>query len=295
MTRKDHTISLNESGFHYIDWGGSGPLTHMAHATGLCAGAYSKFVEKLNSQLRLIGLDFRGHGSTTAKADPKQLHNWKIFYDDFEDFLEYLQKPIISIGHSLGGTVSLKLAAAKPECFKALILIEPGIMPPSWRPWVFLAQKSGLSKYVPFVTRASKRKNGWESKQNAWDYLYGKGPFRRWNEEFLQDYVKDGLQESESNSVRLSCNPAWEGRCLAMAPYDIWRYVRDIKIPTLVLYGKLSTTFLPSVVKKLQDRIPNAVIKGFEKTGHFVPMEKPDETADIIIRFLEENNLLDHA
>ncbi len=153
-----------------------------------------------------------------------------------------------------------------------------------------LAQKSGLSGYVPFVTRALKRKNSWKDTKSAYDYMHGKGPFRMWKNEFLTEYLNDGLKEAEPGTVQLSCDPAWEGRCLAMAPYDIWQYVGKVKIPTLVLYGNLSGTFLPSVVNKIRDFIPHAEIFEFKKTGHFVPMERPAETSQRILDFLQRHD-----
>ena len=157
---------------------------------------------------------------------------------------------------------------------------------------MFLAQKSGLSGYVPFVTRASKRQSKWPDRQAALSSLRGKGPFRGWRDEFLQAYITDGMQETGQGSIGLSCDPAWEGRCLAMAPYDVWRYVPLLKMPTLVLYGTLSTTFLQSVVKRLRVQVPHAVIKEFEGTGHFVPMERPDESAEFILHFLRDNGII---
>jgi len=292
MTRHDHTINGLDGDFHYIDWGGSGPLTHIAHATGLCAGLYTPWAERLRSHLRVTGIDLRGHGRTEAQADPTQLKNWNVFYDDLEWFLESLDQPVVAIGHALGGTASLVVATRRPDLVSALILIEPGIMPPSWRPWVFLAQKTGLSGYVPFVTRASKRKNTWPDSQSARISLQSKGPFRQWKEEFLEAYLTEGMEETELGGERLLCDPEWEGRCLAMAPYDVWGYVPRLTAPTLVLYGALSTTFLPSVVTRFRTRVPQAVIKGFEETGHFVPMERPDESAEVVLQFLQRNKII---
>jgi pimeloyl-ACP methyl ester carboxylesterase len=249
-------------------------------------------VEDLLPHLRVVGCDFRGHGQTSAHADPSRLNNWSVFYDDLESFIRHLGRPVVAIGHSLGGTVSLKVAACQPELISALILIDPGIMPPAWRPWVYMVQKTGLFRFVPFVTRVTKRKHTWSNSEEAWDDLKGKGPFRNWRDEFLQAYLMDGMTRNEDESVRLACDPMWEGRCLAMAPYDIWRYVPRIKAPTLLLYGAQSTTFLPSVVRRFRQDVPHAVIKECKETGHFVPMERPNETAENILRFLDENRII---
>jgi len=267
-------------------------VAHIAHATGLCSSAYNKIANRLRPHLNLKGLDFRGHGLTKAPANPRYLKSWNIFYHDLERYIETFNQPIVAIGHSLGGTVSLQVAARRPEFFKALILIEPGIMPPAWRPWVFLAQKSGLSKYVPFVTRASKRKNTWPNKKSCYKDLKGKGPFTHWENGFFEDFMIDGICETEQGAIQLSCNPAWEGRCLAMAPYNIWHYVGMVKLPTLILYGKRSTTFLESVVKKFCKLIPHAVFEGFENTGHFVPMERHEKMVNLILNFLQNYKII---
>jgi len=293
MTGRECLFRAGDRGdFRYIDWGGSGPLAHIAHATGLGAGVYTNFAEKLTPFLNVVGLDFRGHGRSKASADPTRLRNWYVFYQDLERFLEHLGRPVVAIGHSLGGTASLVVAARRPDLVAALILIEPGIMPPSWRPWVFLAQKSGLSNYVPFGTRASRRKSVWPDRQAVREDLQGKGPFRNWGAEFLESYIEECIEETKPGSVKLLCDPAWEGRCLATAPVDIWRFVRRVRMPTLLLYGALSITFLPSVVSRFQAKVPHAVVKRFENTGHFVPMERPSHCAEVIAAFLRENGIL---
>ncbi|MEW6114757.1 MAG: hypothetical protein AB1664_21660, partial [Thermodesulfobacteriota bacterium] len=65
MAGRERLFRAGDRGdFRYIDWGGAGPLTHVAHATGLAAGVYAGFAETLTPHLNLVGLDFRGHGRT---------------------------------------------------------------------------------------------------------------------------------------------------------------------------------------------------------------------------------------
>ena len=74
-----HTFKGPNGDFNYIDWGGSGPPAHFAHATGFCAGAYTPIAENLGRRLRVLGMDDRGHGRTTAAANPQNLKNWNVF------------------------------------------------------------------------------------------------------------------------------------------------------------------------------------------------------------------------
>jgi pimeloyl-ACP methyl ester carboxylesterase len=148
---EDHYFRGIDGAFHYLDWGGSGPLLHIAHATGYCAGVYAPLAARLKPGLRVVGMDDRGHGQTTVPADPRKLRNWNIFRDDLAGFFRSRNEPVIALGHSRGGTASLLLAAQYPETVRALILIDPTILPFSWMWWWFLAKKVGLARFVPIV------------------------------------------------------------------------------------------------------------------------------------------------
>lgn len=278
--------SQKSNGLHSVDWGGSGPVVHIAHAAGLAAGVYEPLAEKLTPHFSVRGTDIRGHGRSPGLDNPSSLTSWEVLYNDLIAFLEQQGSPVAAIGHSMGGTISLVAAARRPDLISALILIDPGVMAPAWRPWVYLVQKLGLAMHVPFVTRVTRRKHSWPDTETARADLYGKGPFRKWRDEFFEAYLEHALIERPDGTVGLACDPMWEGRCLAMAPTDIWKYVPIISVPTLIMYGTESTTFLPSVVRRFKDRLPGVTMMPFENAGHYLPMENPGKCADAISGFL---------
>ncbi len=284
--RQDHTFSGMDGDFHYIDWGGKGPLTHFAHATGFCAGMYSPLVKKLLPDLRVVGMDARGHGRTRAPAVPRKLKDWNIFADDLGHFFSHLNEPVIAIGHSLGAVASLILAAKRPELVRALILIDPTILPFSWVWWWFLAKKTGTSKFIKISARAAKRKRDWPNRKTIIEAYSKKQPFNTWKDGFLEAYIEEGTEKNTRGSVSLSCDPAWEARCFASCSHDIWRYIPCLRLPTLIIYGMESDTFLPAAVKRFRVTANNASFLPLEKTGHFVPMERPTESAEAIMNFL---------
>ena len=284
--RQDYTFSGPDGNFHYIDWGGSGPLAHLSHATGFCAGVYTPLAEKLSLHLRVLGMDDRGHGKTTAPADPRRLKDWNIFAEDLARFFEHLREPVIAIGHSRGAVASLLVAIRRPELVRALVLIDPTILPYSWMWWWFLAKKTGLAKLIPIAAKAARRKNEWPNREAMLAAYRGKGPFQAWKDGFLEAYIADGTRETGQGTIKLCCDPAWESRCFAVCPHDVWRYIPRIQHPTLVIYGAKSDTFLAPAEKRFKAKLPTATFQCLEQTSHFVPMEQPEQSAKAILSFL---------
>ncbi len=267
-------------------------MAHFAHATGFCAETYTPVAEKLSRRLRVFGMDDRGHGRTTAAADPRNLKDWNVFADDLEQFFSQLGGPVIAMGHSRGAIASLLLAVRRPDMIRALILVDPTILPFSWMWWWFLAKKTGLARFVPIAARAARRNPLWPDRKTLLDTYRAKHPFSSWKKGFLEGYVSGGTVKMEVGGIRLSCTPVWESRCFSVCSHDIWRHISDIHQPTLVIYGASSDTFLSPAVKRFQAKAPHAVIRRFDNTSHFVPMERPDETVEAIFMFLEEKGLL---
>jgi pimeloyl-ACP methyl ester carboxylesterase len=292
MPGRDCTFRGPEGDFHYIDWGGTGPPAHFSHATGLCAGVYSPLTNLLGSQLGIIGLDDRGHGKTAVPADPTRLKSWDVFADDLAIFFESLSEPVIAIGHSRGATASLLLAVKRPELVRALVLIDPTILPLSWMWWWYLAKKTGAAKRVPIAATAARRRYVWPDRRSMLDSYREKAVFSRWQKEFLRAYIETGTEVTADGNIRLCCAPAWESRCFAVCPHDVWRYIPRLKQPTLVLYGAKSDTFRAPAARRFKAKVPAAVMVSLEETGHFVPMERPAETAETIITFLKTQGIV---
>ncbi len=292
MTLHDHIYKGADGDFHYIHWGGRGPLAHFSHATGLCAGAYTPLAEILRERLRMVGMDDRGHGRTTAPADPRRLKNWDVFARDLGRFFEHLDEPVIAIGHSRGAVASMLLAARRPDLVRALVLIDPTILPFSWMWWWLLARKTGLARRVPIVARAAKRRRMWPDRETIWTAYRGKPMFRTWKEGFLEGYIAHGSGEDGEGRIRLCCEPAWESQCFFACPYDVWRSVPLLRLPVLVVYGADSDTFLVPAARRFQAKAPDATLRRLDGASHFVPMERPGECAEAIFAFLQDRKIL---
>jgi pimeloyl-ACP methyl ester carboxylesterase len=71
----------------------------------------------------------------------------------------------------------------------------------------------------------------------------------------------------------------------------VWRYIPQLKQPACVIYGAESDTFLAPAVKRFEAVVPQAIFHRFDQTGHFVPMERPQETVEAIFTFLGSQDI----
>jgi pimeloyl-ACP methyl ester carboxylesterase len=60
----------------------------------------------------------------------------------------------------------------------------------------------------------------------------------------------------------------------------------------LVIYGQDSDTFLQAAAERFQRKLPSARLVAMADTSHFVPMERPEETAASIFEFLRCNRII---
>src|SRR5690606_26179862 len=100
-----------------------------AHATGFHAGTYRSLLARLHPSIEVFALDQRGHGRTRAEADPKKLRSWDPYRDDLVAFLDAMGGEFVLVGHSMGGIVSLGAEAARPAKVRAVVLVEPVMIP----------------------------------------------------------------------------------------------------------------------------------------------------------------------
>ena len=153
---------------------------HFAHATGFNAQTYAPLLDSLDPSLDVYAMDARGHGLSKAPADPKRLRTWKPYVRDLESLVATMPQPIVLVGHSMGGTVSLELAAANPGSIAGLVLVDPVLPPPSVGWWLPLARAVGWTRRVPIARGAARRTMEFSSKEAAIDNFVGKGAFRTW-------------------------------------------------------------------------------------------------------------------
>jgi pimeloyl-ACP methyl ester carboxylesterase len=192
----------------------------------------------------------------------------------------------------MGGVYTMWAALRRPDLFRALVLIDPVILPPSVLRGLRLMRLLRLRDRQPLVKGALRRRRTWPNRQACFDRYRGKPLFVAWPDASLWAYVESGTRPRADGQVELLYPPEWEAHIFATSPADVWRYVPQLRSasapPTLVIRGERSQTFRIESQNRMQRLLPQTRFCVIPDAGHLVPMERPAETGEIIIEFLSE-------
>lgn len=250
-----------------------------AHANGFNAGTYRHLLEPLADDMRLYSVDLRGHGKSTLAANPKGMSSWHIYRDDLLRLVQELDgRPKMLVGHSMGATVSLMAAAARPNWATGLVLVEPVILPPRDLRWLNIMRALGLiDRLYPMVAKAKRRRSIWPSAEAMFDAYRGRGAFRTWPEEVVRDYVEGGTVDYlEDGQVRLACTPGWEAANYSSGPPDVWDDIANLRCPATLVVGAKRSTCPEPVIEMMLKLKPDLTVVRVGEASHFLPMETPE-------------------
>ncbi len=256
------------------------------HATGFNAITYQSLLEPLGGQAHVAAIDMRGHGRSKLPANPRRMHSWNKFRDDVIQVLEQTApRGAVIGGHSMGATVALLVAAKRPDLVKGLVLTDPVLLrPAAYR----VANIPLLNMTVPknaLSKAAARRRNDFESPEEAAENLRGRGAFKTWRQPFLDDYVVDGVLRYDDGRYRLACSPEYESAVFAAHRYRPWtafRKLRKKRMPIIILQADKDSTAQPDTDTRVHNIRPDAAVTKVPGTTHFIPMERPYVVRDAL-------------
>jgi pimeloyl-ACP methyl ester carboxylesterase len=106
------------------DSGGEGKPVMLIHGLGFGQLSWDRVAPRLSAEgLRVVSYDLRGHGGSDVAGD----YSPAAFDEDLAAVLEELglEKPVL-VGHSLGATAALKYAASHESC-AGVVCVEGGL------------------------------------------------------------------------------------------------------------------------------------------------------------------------
>lgn len=149
LSPTSHFFTSLRTRLHYLDWGNpSAPLLILVHGGFDHARSWDWTARALARDYHVIAPDLRGHGDSGWSEDGAYI--MANFVYDLAQLVEMLGRaPVRIVGHSLGGSISLRYAGLFPERVSRIVAIEGlGLsparlaekqeksVPDQWREWV---------------------------------------------------------------------------------------------------------------------------------------------------------------
>ena len=280
-------MTLSDGDVSYLDWQADAPLLHFTHATGFNGETYRRLLTPLAGRFHVAAADMRGHGLTTLPAVPGPQASWETYAGDLGRILEGLgTDPAYLAGHSMGGTVSLMVAAKYPELVRGLILVEPVLIPRFHRLQFRVMRMLGLASATGpnLADLADKRRAIFPSFEMALSAYRGRGAFKSWPENVISDYLRGGLASTGNGTeMQLTCAPAWEASTFRNSSAGFSRLARQVRCPLTLIYAESGTTS-ESEARRVAHGHGNVRLVKVPGATHFLPMERPDIVREEIER-----------
>jgi pimeloyl-ACP methyl ester carboxylesterase len=260
----------------------SKPIIHFAHANGFPLECYRELIGALSGQFDVIGKPMLAHDPRFPVEDC-----WNTLVDEIIEFIEKTAtKKVIGLGHSFGGTITLKAAAKRPDLFEQIILMDPVLMVGFLPSRITgLLKKFGKIGAITPADKTESRRRTWASREEAVSYFKNKALFKYFTEESLNLYVEHGLTE-KGGTFHLQFDVPTEVKIYKSIPTDVDQLAKiRLQLPGCIIRGsKTNVAYRPFVNRVARQHKMNVTtING----SHMFPFEVPDETANVILSQVE--------
>lgn len=256
------------------DFGGFGPPALLLHGLTGHAGEWTETASWLTKRCRVLAPDTRGHGF--SERDPQDVSRAANVIDASAIIEQVEQRPVILVGHSLGGLTALMLAASRPELVRALILADTSPAGDT-ETAKLVADHLGESLRqwpVPFPTRDA-----------GLDYFVAQlGP------SLAADAAAEGLERREDGWwPRFDIDVMVRTMSEAIST-ERWEEWRQIACPTLVVRAGRGMVE-PDVAQAMVTALPGTRLVEIADAAHDVHLDRPDEWRCVVSDFLDDLSL----
>lgn len=267
-----------------------GPRIILSHANGLAADSYYPFWSLLVDRFDLVLYDFRNHGWNPVGAI--QQHHISTFVRDNEHIVKAVdrrfgRKRKIGVFHSMSAVTSI-LQSAEANGFSSLVLFDPPTCPHGRASQDVKKMAGGMAE------GARRRQNRFEHVEEFKERLVSAPVYERLVPGAADIIARTTLRPARDGETgyELRCPREYEAQIYDQL-YDsaVASDIGNLSCPTKVIGADptVPLSFLPSV--DLKDVL--ALDYDFvPETTHFLQLEQPQECVDLILDFLEQQELI---
>ncbi|KAL1815576.1 hypothetical protein ACET3Z_018150 [Daucus carota] len=276
---QEDDVSIPESDdiFHVYTAGKEGPVVFCLHGGGYSGLSFALAAKTIKQEARIVAMDLRGHGKSSTENELDL--SIETLCGDVLAVLKtmYGNSPpaIVLVGHSMGGSVAVHVAAKKVlPSLAGLIVVD-------------VVEGTAMASLMHMQKILSNRMQYFPTIEKAIEWSVKGGTLR--NVESARISIPSTVKYDDSKKCYVH-------RANLMETEQYWRG----------WYEGLSEKFLSSPVPKIlllagTDRLDRALTIGqmqgkfqmvlVRHTGHAIQEDVPDEFATIVLNFISRNRI----
>ena len=262
-------ININGAEIYYCDEG-SGPETIVfSHGLLLDCSIFAEQIAALKDRYRCIAYDHRGQGASECTEHGLGMD---ALTEDAAGLIEALGvEPCHFAGLSMGGFVGLRLAMARPDLLKSLILINTSAASETfakiwqYRLLNFIARNFGLNVVAGQVMPV------------MFGRTYLSAPDRVEERNLWRSLVVNNDQKTITRAVKGAINRD----CVV-------ERINAINHPTLIIAGEEDITTPPEKAREIHSRVEGSQLVVIPRAGHISTVEEPHAVSDAMDGFLAQ-------
>ena len=247
MATSDVTVRVASVSTHARVSGEGAPPLVLLHGAEADAGMWDPYMEELARRRRVYAIDLPGSGSSEpedgADCSPRGLAGWLGAFLDSQG-----HGGCDLLGHSLGGSIALRVAAASPRRVRRLVAVSPAHLAPAVPAFAEAAEELVLSvaagtaeepRVRALLARAYRRKEASPAIREGARY---------WMRPGVRLFMRNGGVE-----------------CATPIPPEV---LAALAVPTMVVWGSRDRFFPVDGAREAIGRVPGGRLVVLEGAGH---------------------------
>lgn len=214
---------------------------------------------------KVYALDFWGFGeSAKDKAPPFKLDSYVQMVDQFMETLGIGQAPVF--GHSMGGTVTLRLALERPQRVSQFGIVGSPINGVSLNTFLKLAGVPWIAHLIwriPITLRLV-----------MWIILAG-------DSKRVRDMIFRDVNKTSTESFFRSIGD--------LHHTDLRPRLAQIEVPSIGIFGVHDNIVHPNQSRLMEAGIRGAQVEMFHGSRHFVMLDEPERFNNLLLDFLQRH------
>lgn len=253
----------------YYELHGEGQPIVLLHGLAGDCSAWKAQIEVLSKDYRILALDNRGAGRSSAPDYP---YTTRHFADDTIALMDAvgISEPAHVVGRSMGGAIAQEITLAYPDRVRSLVIT---------------ASFGKLDRYgyrILHNINEVVKAQGFAAAARHQALFFFPPPYFNENKEQL-----DAVEEMLANAT----GPVhgYSHGTHACLTHDSLDRLHQVKCPTLVMTGGRDVLCAADASRAIAERIPNCKLRVYEPASHFFLIQCYEESMADLKNFIDEH------